>query len=132
MGSFSKALHQHSHERPLNSLPSRRRGRAPGAHGGRHARPPGAPRASTPEATVPGAAGTWKPEKLRLGAAGGTKVTRGEIVRACPWRRFDSWTCQIALRVRPVALRPAQSMQKRRRDSNARLHWPSRPPCFSA
>jgi len=99
---------------------------------GRRARGRPAPRASVPVGSGPGAAGTWKPEKLRPGAAGGTKVTRREIVRACPWRRFDSWTCQIALRVRPVALRPAQSMQKRRRDPNARLHWPSRPPCSSA
>jgi len=99
---------------------------------GRRARGRPAPRASVPVGSGPGAAGTWKPEKLRPGAAGGTKVTRGEIVRACPWRRFDSWTCQIALRVRPVALRPAQSMQKRRRDPNARLHRPSRPPCSSA
>ena len=36
---------------------------------------------------------------------------RRELNRRCPSQRFDSWTCRIALRARPVALRPAQSMQ---------------------
>jgi len=51
---------------------------------------------------------------------------RRELNHRCPSQRSDSWTCRIALRARPVALRPAQSMPECRRDSNARLHWPSR------
>jgi ATP-dependent DNA ligase len=38
---------------PPSSLPSRREGRAAPPHGGAHARPASAPRAATPEATVP-------------------------------------------------------------------------------
>jgi hypothetical protein len=63
---------ERSRERPLKSLPSRRRGRAGGPHGGRHARPPLAPRAATPGARRAG---------VRGGSAGGA---RGPPLRSAP------------------------------------------------
>jgi len=53
-----RRLRAHPRALPPNSLPSRREGRAPPGHGGRHARPPRAPRAATPGACGPGREGT--------------------------------------------------------------------------
>jgi len=67
---------EHLPARTANSLPSRRRGGAGGAHGGRHARPASAPDAATPGAQRPRAEGRRGARAPRAPGAAGQPAAR--------------------------------------------------------